>query len=517
MKFRISPKLSCLFFIFPIVIQFFAAFANTDQNTNEFKILKNPVEIVNVTSIRAESGVRNFQLMVKIAEDHFLYTDDLEVISELEGLNNSSFLVSASPVIEFKDKFSNGEIKKGMKSEGKIEFTVPMGFNYNSKFKLKYRACTEEFCYLHKYIIFDHQQLSADESKKSSNIFNLNIDFENTSVVWILVLVFFAGVLTSFTPCIFPIIPITLTLIKNNSSLGRYQSFFKTLIFVFGIALTYAILGLAAATTGTFFGSLLSNIYVLIGISLIYFAMALSMFGFFELQFFSKLQNKFSKISTQSNLGIFSFGMITGIFASPCVGPVLVAVLTYAAQTKNLIFSFFLLFTYALGLGLIFLILSLFSNLIDRLPKSGNWLNGIKYTLGSLLIIAGIYFLIPAFKGLTTNNVVNYTQDLNEALKQKKIVIVDFKADWCGACKELELKTFSDPKIKDFLDKNIFIPIDVTVTNDDTNELLQKYGVIGLPHVMFFDQEGNLLPELTISSYITAEEMLTRIQKIPQN
>ncbi len=514
---RFGQLSSILFAFIQILIFSFATLANENQNSNEFKILKNPVEITNVKSERSENGQRNFKLNIKIADDHFLYTEDLEIISELEGLNNSSFSITSSPVIEFKDKFSNGEIKKGMKSEGVLNFNVPMGFNYNSKFKLKFRACTEEFCYLHKFIEFDHQQIVDNMETKSSSLLNFSIDFENTSVFWIFVFVFLAGILTSFTPCIFPLIPITLTLIRNNASLGRHQSFFKTLIFVFGIAFTYAILGLVAATTGTFFGSLLSNVYVLIGISIIYFSMALSMFGFFEIQFFSKLQNKVSKVSTQSNLGIFSFGMVTGIFASPCVGPVLVAVLTYAAQTKNLTFSFFLLFIYALGLGQIFLILSLFSNLIDKLPRSGNWLNGIKYALGIMLILAGAYFLVPAFKALSSKKNVNYTALLNESLKENKIVIVDFKADWCAACKELELNTFSDPEIKSFLDKNIFIAIDVTITNDDTNELLQKYDVVGLPHVMFFDKNGNLLPELTISSYITAEEMFKRIQKIPQN
>jgi thiol:disulfide interchange protein DsbD len=204
--------------------------------------------------------------------------------------------------------------------------------------------------------------------------------------------------------------------------------------------------------------------------------------------------------------------MITGIFASPCVGPILIAVLTYAAQSKNMVFSFFLLFTYALGLGQIFLVLSLFSNLINKLPRSGQWMNGIKYLLAGLLILAGLFFFIPAVKSLTKTKDIAYTDQLNRALKSNKIVIVDFKADWCGACKELENKTFKDPQVLSFLSQNEFLAIDVTVTNEETNELLQKYKVMGLPHVMFFDKDGNLLPELTISSYISPKQMLEKIE-----
>jgi thiol:disulfide interchange protein len=505
-------------FLIFICLSFCSLLANKAK-AEDFKILKNPIHIQSIDSKRQDNGSRVFELKLEIAKDHFLYFDDLLIVSELEGLNNSSFEVEASPIYEFKDKFSKGEIKKGLKDHGLITFKVPFGFNYNSKFILSYRACTEEFCYLPKTLAFEHGQVSQatdniNNPKSDFSFFKFNLDFNSSPVALIFLIVFLAGILTSFTPCIFPLIPITLALIQNNVQLGRFKSFQKTFVFILGIAFTYSLLGLLAASTGTFFGSLLANPYALITISLIYFVMALSLFGLFEIQFFNRLQNKVSKISTHSNFGVFLFGMVTGIFASPCVGPILIAILTYAAQTKNLTFSFFLLFTYAIGLGQIFLVLSLFSNLINKLPRSGSWLNGIKYFLGILLILAGLFFFIPAIKSISTNQTVPYSVQLEQALKSKKILIVDFKADWCGACKELELKTFKNPKIKTFLDNNEFLAIDVTVTTPDTNELLQKYGVIGLPHVMFFDKKGNLLPELTISSYISAEEMLKKIESI---
>lgn len=511
----IKPLLNSNFMIFFIHFAI-TMFSSVSFSQEQLTILKKPIHIDSVSSERQESGIRNFELILEIAKDHFLYVDDLEIVSELEGLNNANFEVEASPVLEFRDKFSNNEIKKGMKDSGLISFNVPLGFNYNSKFKLSYRACTEEFCYLPKTLSFDHQQQANATGAPADGVslMGMKLNFDSSSYFLIFFIVFLAGILTSFTPCIFPLIPITLTLIQNNISLGRFKSFQKTLIFVLGIAFTYSLLGLLAASTGTFFGQLLSNTYALIFISLIYFLMALSLLGAFEIQFFNRLQNKISNVSTKNNFGVFAFGMLTGIFASPCVGPILIAVLTYAAQSKNMTFSFFLLFTYALGLGQIFIVLSLFSNLINKLPRSGQWLNKIKYVLAFLLILAGLFFFVPAVKSLIKPIAAPYAEQLDAALKSKQIVIVDFKADWCGACKELELKTFKHPEVKAFLDQNVFLPFDVSTTDEATNELLQKYQVMGLPHVMFFDKKGNLLPELTISSYITAEQMLEKIKII---
>lgn len=498
-----------------IFLNFILFSSSFGSEAEEFRILKNPINVDAVSSERLDSGATEFKVNLSIAENHFLYVQDLEIISELEGLNNANFKVNASPIMEFSDKFSNGEVKQGLKDEGVLKFKVPLGFNYNSTFKLYYRACTDEFCYLPKEASFDHNY-KADEPGNTSGFTYLSekIDFDSSSWLLIFLFVFVAGILTSFTPCIFPLIPITLALIQNNVSLGRFKSFQKTLIFVLGIAFTYSLLGILASYTGTLFGSALASPYVLIGVSLIYFVMAFSLFGFFDIQILGQLQNRFSKISTQSNFGVFIFGMITGIFASPCVGPVLIAILTYAAQSDNLIFSFLLLFIYALGLGQIFLALSLFSGLIAKLPKSGPWLMSVKYVLAIMLLLAGAFFAWPAVKSLTQSQPVDYNLRIEESLKSGQITIVDFRADWCAACKELELFTFKDPEVKLFIDKNNFIKVDLTVLSPETNQLIQEYEVKGLPHVIFFNEKGIMLSEMTISRYIKAKEFLAKIEAL---
>lgn len=483
--------------------------------SQKFEVLKNPIEIHSIFSQKLDDGQTQFSIDIEIANNHFLYVDNLNIISELNGLNNSIFDVEASPIIEFQDKFSNNEIKRGLIKVGQITFKVPLGFDFNSKFKLVYTACTKDFCYLPKTIDLDHRMTPPSSSPdKNLSILGNSFNLETTPLFLIFLLIFVSGILTSFTPCIFPVIPMTLTLIKNNVHAGRFKALQKTLFFVLGIAWTYSSLGVIAAWTGSFFGSLLSNPFVLISIGALYILMALSMMGTFEIHFFKRLENKFSKMSTQNNWGVFGFGLITGIFASPCVGPVLIGILAYAAQTQNMILSFFLLFTYAIGLGQIFILLSLFSELIDRLPRSGNWLNGTKYILALLLLGVGLFFAIPGVKGLLTSSTPKYSEQLEKALQSGQYVIVDFKASWCTACKELEIKTFKNPQISEFFSKNIFIPIDVTTTTPDTQDLLKKYKVMGLPHVLFFDRTGKERPQLTLKSFVDSQEMLKRIEAL---
>jgi thiol:disulfide interchange protein DsbD len=185
--------------------------------------------------------------------------------------------------------------------------------------------------------------------------------------------VFVSGFLTSLTPCVYPMIPITISIIGARSAQSqRSRAFLLSLSYVLGIAFTYSLLGLFAAFSGALFGSALSNPWVVGFVGLVFVAMALSMFGLFELQVPAVIRDKFGNRSTGSGFGgAFLAGLFSGIVASPCIGPVLVSILTYVAQTKNALFGFSLLFTFALGMGLLFLAIGTFSGLTSKIPKSG--------------------------------------------------------------------------------------------------------------------------------------------------
>lgn len=484
------------------------------QESPQHVILEHPVNVTSVSSQRLDNGQQEFRIRISIAPEHFVYADSLSIVSQLQGQTNATFEVDAFPVIEFLDKFSNNEIKQGVKDSAEMTFTVPYNFDYHSSFALTYRACTSEFCYLPKTRSFDH---GVTPVQNKSSILNISIDFQNTSLFLVFLFVFFAGVLTSFTPCIFPMIPITLALIGQDILNHRLQAFRKTCIYVLGIATTYSILGVVAASTGSLFGQILSNPWALIGIGVFYFIMAISMAGVFEIQFLNSLQNKLQKPSLKSVGGIYLFGAFTGLFASPCVGPVLIGILTYAAQSKNLVFAFFLLFVYALGLGQIFIAMSLSGSLIHRLPRAGQWMNYVKYVLALLLIGAGLFFMVPGVKSLIQSRAGSGESSqalMDTALSQGRPVVIDLKADWCAACIEMEKVTFKNPDVQKALEDFEFLAIDVTHLDAEKSAILKKYKVLGLPTILIFDSKGNWLEQLTVTQFMSPKEMLQLLGKV---
>ncbi|MBX7246902.1 MAG: thioredoxin family protein [Candidatus Sumerlaeaceae bacterium] len=210
-----------------------------------------------------------------------------------------------------------------------------------------------------------------------------------------LALVFGAGVLVSLTPCVYPMVPITLSIIGARS-VGQKPliSFLRSLVFVLGIAIIYSSLGLAAAKLKLNSSFLLQSAWFLVLISLFFMAMGVSMLGYFSIQLPAAFSGKLQHGANRGGfLGAFLLGVVTGIVASPCGSPVLVSVLLLASQSGNSTLGFAMLFAYALGIGLLFLILGSFPALIKTAPKSGVWMDDIKKFLGIVLIGVGIFYL----------------------------------------------------------------------------------------------------------------------------
>ncbi len=205
-------------------------------------------------------------------------------------------------------------------------------------------------------------------------------------------LVFLGGILASFTPCVYPMIPITVAVIGAGSAGSRSRGFKLSLVYVLGIAITYSVLGAAAAGTGAAFGSFTQTFPVLIGIGLLLCVLGTSMFGFFEIQppaFLANLQSK----RGQGTVGILLMGAITGLVASPCLGPVLLALLAWIAKTGDVLQGFTLLFVFALGMGLLLIAIGTFAGVLAALPKSGGWMVRVKELLGLILFGAGVYYV----------------------------------------------------------------------------------------------------------------------------
>ncbi len=470
-------------------------------------------------------------------------------------------------------------------------------------FVLNYQACSDEQCLLPETldISVPINVVSIEETVQLINddIFS-GITFAMTSDVadndnsqggiagalsggklWLaFLLIFVGGVVTSLTPCVYPLIPITVSVFGAGESTGIFRSFLLSLVYVFGIVVTYSILGVVVASTGALFGGVMSNPYVIGFISVILVTLGLSMFGVFEIQLPSSVQNRLNTVGGAGFFGAFGMGTVAGVIAAPCTGPALAAVLTYIAKEDISVFlSFWLMFTYAFGMGLLFICIGTFSGFLSALPRSGGWMYVLENIFGIVIITMALYFLkdlavfepiknllqksIPflliltglwmcklteGFKGISSKMQVrkacglllaivgafmiiggpqqpvagppvagshlNWVYDeptaLETAVNEDKLVMLDFYATWCGACNELDHKTFSDQRVVDRLEGYVTVKIDFSAKVDKT--LKEKYNVPGLPVVIFMDGQGNIYER--IEKFVKPEKMLEIIDSV---
>ncbi|RME15492.1 MAG: hypothetical protein D6797_06455 [Bdellovibrio sp.] len=338
----------------------------------------------------------------------------------------------------------------------------------------------------------------------------------------------------------------------------------------------YHLLGLVAASTGQIFGAFMGNPVFIGFLFVVFFLMGLSLLGLFEVQVPSKVSHTLGRYKpSQSFLGAFTSGILSGVVASPCVGPILVSLLAFVSSTRNITLGLSLLFTFALGMGQIFILLGTFSQLLQKLPKSGNWMTGLKWLLGLSLFILAFYFLEPltshtlfylilsaslltlfllylkrpqkwpflkkkatllnslllilalfssvyAFLPFWSTNLNTppdfpHWQPFSEQtiLNNKKPIIVDVSADWCAECKELE-KTFSAPSIRDIGSQFTWLKFDATKDSPQLQKLKEKYQIRGLPFVMFFNQKGQWLQEQTLTGFESPVEFKKRLERVLQ-
>ena len=544
-------------------------------------------------------------LKLKLPPHFHAYVDKFKiVVLEPDGTHYGEFKLN--PVHDFFDKFSN---KNRQSVEGdallSLPFEAPSQISENKnnlKIELTYQACSDSYCLFPKTkaleIPFSWTSPLATkagpqvEESKAWNSFS-GESVKNAlekNLLLAFALVFLSGLLTSFTPCIFPMIPITLAILGHDSQKrSRWQNFSLSVFYVVGIATTYSILGVVAASSGQLFGSNLGHPLVIGTMCLIFFLMALSMYGVFEIQVPAFLRQSFRRHSSGVNFaGAYFSGIAAGVVASPCVGPVLVTLLAFVASTQNRVLGFFLLFTYATGLGVIFLVLGAFTQLAQKLPRSGPWMDGMKFLLGSLMLGAFYYylsFLLPqrwhdgalglgliivasffgAFmnaghagkfrrvqKGLmqsllalgigfilvaglqlrpllfkqfdgpyevasapTNKDWQPYSDELLAmAKKENRPVVIDFFADWCLACHELDEKTFARPEVQAALSGFTKMRFDATKESPIFTALRKKYKIMGLPTVLFFNSQGEWIESITLTQFEKPDDFLKILEKL---
>jgi thiol:disulfide interchange protein DsbD len=400
--------------------------------------------------------------------------------------------------------------------------------------------------------------------------------------LWAFTSVFLGGVLTSLTPCVYPLISITVSLFgARDENVTRGRAMALASLYVAGIGLMYASLGIFSALAGHMFGTHMASPVVMLPIAVLLIIMAASMFGAFELSLPHSLQARLTGVGGKGFAGAFAMGMVGGIIAAPCTGPVLASVLAFVATTRSVLIGGSLLFTYALGMGVLFFAIAAFA---VSLPKSGRWMEAVKSILAVPMVVAAMYFLRnvspalahwgrrdlwwiavqvgmviagvllggihlsfhdPAARlrkalGVTAIIAGLYGVVSSQLLPKSAIVdgakvelswiagekagvaaaraahrpaVIDFYADWCLPCKEMEIKTFSKPEIAREFGRFTLIKMNCSSSDDPVvAETQSRYGADTLPTLVLIGSDGKVAQ--TLHDFVTADELLPLLKKV---
>ncbi|MGC4059920.1 MAG: protein-disulfide reductase DsbD [Aquabacterium sp.] len=413
---------------------------------------------------------------------------------------------------------------------------------------------------------------TTDASGNTDESGRIGTMFQQRSIGLILISFFGFGLLLAFTPCVFPMIPILSGIIVGHGeAITKKRALTLSLAYVMGMAVTYTLAGVGAGLSGTLLSSALQNAWVLGGFGLVFVALSLSMFGFYDLQLPASLQSRLSESANRqggSLLGVSLMGALSALIVGPCVAAPLAGALLYIAQTKDAVLGGAALFTMALGMGAPLIIVGVAAG--SMLPRAGGWMEGVKKAFGvmllgvavwlispvasplivmlawaALLLFSGIYLRaldplpvdasgwsrfwkgvgvmaslagavlfvgamggsrdplnpLASLRGTTTAvaqaqgvkfDKVRSVAELEAQLANAdRPVMLDFYADWCVSCKEMEHLTFTDANVRDRLDRMRLIQVDVTNNTDNDKALLKRFGLFGPPGMVFFAPGSN--------------------------
>ena len=405
--------------------------------------------------------------------------------------------------------------------------------------------------------------------------------------LWTLLLFFLgSGVALAFTPCMLPMLPILSGIIVGHGhDISKRRALVLSIAYVLGMAVSYALFGVAAGLSGTMLSSALQNVWVLSGFALVFVLLSLSMFGFYELQLPSFLQ---SRLSDQANRqqggslhGVVLMGALSAIIVGPCVAAPLAGALLYIARTGNAVLGGAALFVMALGMGLPLIVVA--TSARHLLPKPGPWMEAVKRFFGVLLLTLAIWLVTPVIpvaaqmlawalllifsaiylsaldplpahahgwskfgKGLGVVLLLvgaalligalaggrdplqplGFLRSRGAAVAESQApqfervkttaaldarlaaadrpVLLDFYADWCVSCKEMERCTFADPAVAARMNKMLLLRADVTADDAADKALLRRFGLFGPPGIIFFDRGGHEVHDLRVVGFMKA-------------
>lgn len=552
---------------------------------------------------------QTIRLHWEIAEGYYLYRDKLKF--SLENNPNVSIGSFTTPPGKVKEDEYFGTVET---YHGPISFDLPLIRKTTGLQEItliaEYQGCAEKgVCYppIKKVIPLQLPALSEPQSPaitqpiepatppQQSEQEQIASELEGNSL-FLTVLTFFGfGLLLALTPCVFPMIPILSgIIIGHGKKITTRHAFMISLVYVLATAVTYTFFGVLAGLFGSNIQVVFQNPWVLTTFSLLFVALSLSMFGFYELQLPSSLQTRLSTLSHKQKhtyVGTAIMGVLSALIVGPCIAAPLAGALIYIGHTGDALLGGLALFSMGIGSGVPLIIIGTSAGKL--MPKAGPWMFAIKgffgvsllgvaiwllerilpaeatmllwallficssvymgatdtikegdsgwhklwKGVGQLLLVVGIIMIVGAASGnkdvfqplrgsnsgssatvaaspfITIHSLEALNQHIDRASQQDKWVMVDFYADWCISCKEIEA-TFRDPKVQQKLSGMLLIKADITDNSDQEKALLDHFGLIGPPAILFFAPDKLERKPFRIIGYKTADEFLAHLEKL---
>jgi len=532
---------------------------NSDQPLGEFFI---PTKVTFESQTGFSFGMPIFpQAAMKL----FSFSEDK--LSIFEGETVIVVPISTSPDLELSEKVIKGHVS--------------------------YQGCTDTMCFAPEEMNFEitlpvvaegttiqlmnqdyFHQLDSDQTMRVESLTQQERDalsYLEKGLVTALLAFFVIGLALNLTPCVYPVIPLTVSYFGGRSNQTKGSAFIDAIFYQLGIAISFAVLGLISGLAGRQWGFLFQSPWFVVVIVTIMLLMAASLFGAFEISVPSWLLTRVSK-TKQGSIGALIMGLTAGVVIAPCAAGIIIGLVGLIAKLGLVVKGTLLFFVMGLGLGLPYLILASFSGLLNKLPQSGEWMIWIKKIFAFMLIGVALYFVLPQLEqlagklgfllgimGLTAGLLLGFiehgiysrafnvvrkglgvlliilglvwihngihaqkseiswihfeNQTLDTLLAEGKPVFIDFYADWCAPCKQLDAVTFTDAEVNKLSSSMSMVKVDCTKPNDTVKAFMEQFQVTGMPTLIFISKSGVIQEDLREIGFIPPTKFIKSMEK----